>query len=97
MSLYRHIQPNFLAPMCTLSIDVKGFLLDCMQRLIPMNPPYSAPGKGLNFVDEALSKMETGYGAVLIQENAGSGQGDVYAKQILKKNTLLVSIHMPTI
>ncbi len=41
--------------------------------------------------------METGYGAVLIQENAGSGQGDVYAKQILKKNTLLVSIHMPTI
>lgn len=61
-----------------------------------MNPPYSAPGKGLNFVDEALSKMETGYGAVLIQENAGSGQGDVYAKQILKKNTLLVSIHMPT-
>ena len=61
-----------------------------------MNPPYSVPGKGLNFVVEALSKMETGYGAVLIQENAGSGQGDVYAKQILKKNTLLVSIHMPT-
>lgn len=60
-----------------------------------LNPPYSAPGKGLNFVDEALSKMETGYGAVLIQENAGSGQGDVYAKQILEKNTLLASIHMP--
>ena len=61
-----------------------------------LNPPYSAPGKGLNFVDEALSKMETGYGAVLIQENAGSGQGDVYAKRILEKNTLLASIHMPT-
>lgn len=60
-----------------------------------LNPPYSAPGKGLNFVDEALSKMETGYGAVLIQENAGSGQGDVYAKRILEKNTLLASIHMP--
>ena len=60
-----------------------------------LNPPYSAPGKGLIFVDEALSRMETGYGAVLIQENAGSGQGDVYAKRILKKNTLLVSIHMP--
>lgn len=60
-----------------------------------LNPPYSAPGKGLNFVDEALSKMQTGYGAVLIQENAGSGQGDVYTKQILKKNTLLASIHMP--
>lgn len=60
-----------------------------------LNPPYSAPGKGLNFVDEALSRMQTGYGAVLIQENAGSGQGDVYAKRILTKNTLLASIHMP--
>lgn len=60
-----------------------------------LNPPYSAPGKGLVFVDEALSRMETGYGAVLIQENAGSGQGDVYARRILEKNTLIASIHMP--
>lgn len=60
-----------------------------------LNPPYSAPGKGLIFVDEALSRMHSGYGAVLIQENAGSGQGDVYAKRILKNNTLLASIHMP--
>ena len=60
-----------------------------------LNPPYSAPGKGLIFVDEALSRMDKGYGAVLIQENAGSGQGDVYSKNILKKNTLVASIHMP--
>jgi hypothetical protein len=60
-----------------------------------LNPPYSAQGKGLIFVDEALSRMESGYGAVLIQENAGSGQGDVYAERILKKNTLVASIHMP--
>ena len=60
-----------------------------------LNPPYSAKGKGLVFVDEALSRMEKGYGAVLIQENAGSGQGDVYAGRILKKNTLVASIHMP--
>ena len=60
-----------------------------------LNPPYSAPGKGLIFVDEALSRMQTGYGAVLIQENAGSGQSDVYAKRILEKNTLIASIHMP--
>ena len=60
-----------------------------------LNPPYSAPGKGLIFVDEALSIMKDGYGAVLIQENAGSGQGDVYSKNILKKNTLIASIHMP--
>lgn len=61
-----------------------------------LNPPYSAKGKGLVFVDEALSRMERGYGAVLIQENAGSGQGDVYAERILKKNTLVASIHMPS-
>lgn len=60
-----------------------------------LNPPYSAPGKGLVFVDEALSRMQNGYGAVLIQENAGSGQGDVYAKRILARNTLVASIHMP--
>ena len=61
-----------------------------------LNPPYSAPGKGLIFVEEALSRMQSGYGAVLIQENAGSGQGDVYAKRILKNNTLVASIHMPS-
>lgn len=60
-----------------------------------LNPPYSAPGKGLIFVEEALSQMEKGYGAVLIQENAGSGQGDVYSKRLLKNNTLIASIHMP--
>ncbi len=60
-----------------------------------LNPPYSAAGKGLVFVDEALSKMDKGYAAVLIQENAGSGQGDVYAERLLKKNTLVASIHMP--
>lgn len=60
-----------------------------------LNPPYSAPGKGLIFVEEALSRMESGYGAVLIQENAGNGQGDVYAERILKRNTLIASIHMP--
>lgn len=39
--------------------------------------------------------MQAGYGAVLIQENAGSGAGDVYAKRLLQKNTLIASIHMP--
>ena len=60
-----------------------------------LNPPYSSSGRGLVFVEEALRQMQTGYGAVLIQENAGAGQGDIYAKKILKKNTLLASIHMP--
>lgn len=60
-----------------------------------LNPPYSAEGKGLNFVEEALAQMNRGYGAVLIQENAGSGQGNPCAKRILKHNTLVASIHMP--
>lgn len=62
-----------------------------------LNPPYSAPGKGLIFVDKAFSKMSNGRGAILIQENAGSGAGGEYAKRILKNNTLLASIHMADI
>lgn len=60
-----------------------------------LNPPYSAPGKGFNFVEKALSQMTTGYACILIQENAGAGQGEGYTKKILQKNTLLASIRMP--
>lgn len=60
-----------------------------------LNPPYSAEGKGFVFVKEALSRMTEGYAAILIQENAGSGNGLPYTKDILKDNTLLASIHMP--
>lgn len=59
-----------------------------------LNPPYSAEGKGFIFVQEALSQMSDGYAAILIQENAGSGNGLPYTKNILKHNTLLASIHM---
>lgn len=60
-----------------------------------LNPPYSAPGKGFNFVAETLEHMTTGYAAILIQENAGAGQGLPYTKKILENNTLVASIHMP--
>lgn len=60
-----------------------------------LNPPYSAPGKGFNFVAETLDHMENGYAAILIQENAGAGQGLPYTKKILEHNTLVASIHMP--
>ena len=60
-----------------------------------LNPPYSAAGQGFNFVEEAISQMTTGYACVLIQENAGSGQGLPYTKRILENNTLLASIKMP--
>lgn len=62
-----------------------------------LNPPYSADGKGFNFVERALKKMTRGYGCVLIQENAGSGNGLPYTKDILKSNTLVASIHMADI
>lgn len=60
-----------------------------------LNPPYSAPGKGLNFVEETLEQMNKGYACVLIQDTAGTGKGLPYSKRILKKNTLLASINMP--
>ena len=60
-----------------------------------LNPPYSANGKGFVFVQEALSQMTEGYAAILIQENAGSGNGLPYTKNILKNNRLIASIHMP--
>ncbi|MDY6418967.1 MAG: N-6 DNA methylase, partial [Succinivibrio dextrinosolvens] len=43
----------------------------------------------------ALNRMHSGYGCVLIQENAGAGQGGESAKEILKHNTLVASIRMP--
>lgn len=62
-----------------------------------LNPPYSAPGKGFIFVKKALSKMSSGRAAILIQENAGSGNGLPYTKEILENNTLVASIHMSDI
>ena len=61
-----------------------------------LNPPYSAPGKGFCFVEEALSQMTTGYASILIQDSAGNGKGLPYTKNILKNNTLLASIKMPS-
>lgn len=60
-----------------------------------LNPPYSAPGNGMNFVEKALSMMNKGYAAIIIQNSAGSGKATEYNKRILKNNTLLASIKMP--
>ena len=60
-----------------------------------LNPPYSAPGNGMNFVAKALSMMEKGYAAIIIQNSAGSGKAVSYNTAILKNNTLLASIKMP--
>lgn len=60
-----------------------------------LNPPYSAPGNGMNFVAKALNMMNKGYAAIIIQNSAGSGKAKEYTKKILEKHTLLASIKMP--
>ena len=60
-----------------------------------LNPPYSANGNGMNFVEKALSMMNRGYAAIIIQGSAGTGKAIEYNKRILKRNTLLASIKMP--
>ena len=60
-----------------------------------LNPPYSAPGNGMIFVEKALSMMSKGYAAIIIQGSAGSGKAIEYNKNILRHSTLLASIKMP--
>lgn len=60
-----------------------------------LNPPYSASGNGMIFVEKALSMMSNGFAAIIIQNSAGSGKAIEYNKRILKHSTLLASIKMP--
>ncbi|MBU0279381.1 class I SAM-dependent DNA methyltransferase [Gemella sp. zg-1178] len=60
-----------------------------------LNPPYSAQGNGMVFVEKALSMMNKGYAAIIIQNSAGSGKAKEINQKILEKNTLLASIKMP--
>lgn len=60
-----------------------------------LNPPYSAPGNGMVFVERALSMMSKDYAAIIIQNSAGSGKSTEYNKRILKHSTLLASVKMP--
>jgi len=60
-----------------------------------LNPPYSALGNGMNFVEKALSMMNKGYASIIIQSSSGSGKAASYNKKILEKHTLIASIKMP--
>ena len=60
-----------------------------------LNPPYSAEGNGMIFVEAALKMMNTGYAAIIIQNSAGSGKAKEINKRILARNTLIASIKMP--
>ena len=60
-----------------------------------LNPPYSADGNGMVFVEKALGMMQKGYAAIIIQGSSGTGQAESFNKKILKHSTLLASIKMP--
>ena len=60
-----------------------------------LNPPYSATGNGMIFVEKALNMMSKGYASIIIQGSSGSGKASDINKRILKKNTLISSIKMP--
>ncbi|WP_419154315.1 HsdM family class I SAM-dependent methyltransferase [Weissella viridescens] len=60
-----------------------------------LNPPYSAEGNGMIFVEKAFQKQQKGHGAVIIQDSAGSGRASEINKRILKNNRLKASIKMP--
>ena len=60
-----------------------------------LNPPYSADGNGMVFVQKALNMMHKGYASIIIQNSAGNGKAKEYNTEILKKHTLIASIKMP--
>lgn len=61
-----------------------------------LNPPFSFEENGMPFIKFGLSKMELGgFGAIIIQDSAGSGQAIKSNKEILKNHTLVASIKMP--
>lgn len=60
-----------------------------------LNPPYSAQGNGMIFVETALNMMQKGYAAIIIQGSAGSGKAKEINQRILECHTLVASIKMP--
>ena len=62
-----------------------------------LNPPFSFEENGMPFIAFGLNKMEdSGLGAIIIQDSAGSGKAIKTNQSILKRHTLKASIKMPT-
>lgn len=62
-----------------------------------LNPPYSAEGNGLIFVQKAFKKMNSGRGAVIIQDSVGTkDSAKEIKKSILANNRMIASIKMPS-
>ena len=62
-----------------------------------LNPPFTYSENGMPFIAFGLKHMQRGgKAAIIIQDSAGSGKAINSNQQILKYNTLLASIKMPT-
>lgn len=64
-----------------------------------LNPPFSADNYGMPFLAYGLkfmSNKERAKAAIIIQDSAGSGKSRTTNQEILKNNTLLASIKMPS-
>jgi type I restriction enzyme M protein len=62
-----------------------------------LNPPFSYSENGMPFIAFGLDKMEKGgFGAIIIQDSAGSGKAAKTNQVLLKKHSLIASIKMPT-
>lgn len=61
-----------------------------------LNPPFSYKENGMPFLTLGLNKLSIGgYGAIIIQDSAGSGKATSSISEILKSNQLIASIKMP--
>ena len=70
-----------------VNMDLVKLMKIFQLMLFVLNPPYSAPGNGMVFVEKALSMMKYGYAAIIIQNSAGSGKAIEFNKRILKHST----------
>lgn len=60
-----------------------------------LNPPYSAEGNGMIFVEKAIKKMSHGKAAAIVQDSAGNGKAVDNNIRIMKRARLIASIKMP--
>jgi type I restriction-modification system DNA methylase subunit len=62
-----------------------------------LNPPFSFDENGMPFIAFGLEQMtKGGRAAIIIQDSAGSGKATRSTSNMLRKNTLVASIKMPT-
>ncbi|MDR1846646.1 MAG: SAM-dependent methyltransferase [Bacteroidales bacterium] len=62
-----------------------------------LNPPFSYDENGMPFIAFGLKQMQRGgRAAIIIQDSAGSGKAVRSTTEMLRNNTLVASIKMPT-